>query len=91
MSVYVDNLKVVGSIRAGFCGWQDKRACHMMADTEEELETMRKRLRLRPSWRHDDHYDLTECKRADAIRSGAISVSATDLVALRQRRRLDRE
>jgi len=87
MSVYVDDLKVVGLIRAGFCGWQDKRACHMMADTEEELETMRKRLRLRRSWRHGDHYDLTAHKRKQAIHNGAAGVSSEYLVSLRQSKR----
>lgn len=87
MAVYVDELRAVGYTRAGWAGRRTKQACHLMADTEEELEATRKRLGLRPSWRHGDHYDLTYGKRCDAIRLGAVCVTSLELVQLRRAKR----
>jgi len=84
VSVYVDELQLV----AASPRWRFTLACHMMADTDAELEAMASSLCLRQEWRHGDHYDLTWIKRAAAIKLGAQSVSAEDLVALRQRARV---
>ena len=77
MSVYVDPLFNTE-------GWSDKwpypEACHMMADTDEELHEMAAKLKLRRSWHQScpphsvSHYDLTRNKRYHAIRLGAIEV-----------------
>ena len=84
MSVYVDELRLV----AASPRWPFALACHMMADTDAELEAMAISLCLRQEWRHGDHYDLTRRKRAAAIKLGAMAVFTEDLVALRQRARV---
>lgn len=86
MAVYVDQLRPVEYPWAGLVA-ADRRACHLMADTEEELEEFCRRLHLKASWRHGDHYDLTESKRRQAIRLGAVEVDATKLIQLRRRNR----
>lgn len=59
--------------------------CHMVSDeSEEELHSFARLLGLRRSWFQDDevfpHYDLIPNKRHQAIRLGAVSVSARELV-----------
>jgi len=85
MSVYVDQLAKVPANSPAH-----KRmtySCHMMADTEEELELFRRALRLRREWRHGDHYDLAPLKRSAAIVLGAIEVDTEDLAEIRRRRK----
>lgn len=58
---------------------------HMMADTEEELDAMADRLGLLRTWKQKHplrppHYDLSQSKRAEAIRQGAREVTARELV-----------
>ena len=61
--------------------------CHMFADTEEELEEMRRKLGLRREWRQGAetwkemtrigdivHYDIAKSKRKLAIQYGAIAL-----------------
>lgn len=84
MTVYVDELRTppvnapATFRRAGFF-------CHMMADTDEELEAMATRIGLRKGWRHEDHYDLTWMRRIRAVRCGAVEVTARELVKIRKR------
>lgn len=74
MSVYVDDMFLDG--------W-----CHMMADTDEELEGIARELKLKPRWRHGDHYDVRPRKRALAVKMGAIEVKPMFLVNIRRQRR----
>lgn len=79
MAVYVDGLEDYGSkgIR-----------CHMVADTPEELESMRKRLGIKASWLHTSvvggqplpHYDLSPHYRSKAVQLGAVETTAVDIV-----------
>ncbi len=86
MTVYVDELRQVISTQTSGCfGRRAPRSCHLMADTESELEAMAKGLELQKSWRHGDHYDLTANNRRLAIARGAVAVSARYLVRLRIR------
>lgn len=62
--------------------WPYHQACHLMADTDEELHKFAAKLKLRrechqpsPPTSHS-HYDLTKNKREWAIRLGAIEVDA---------------
>jgi len=74
MAVYVDDLrKTPPKFRPA--KWRYDQACHMMADTEDELEAMARRLQLRKTWRHGDHYDLTAEKRRQALAAGALSIT----------------
>ncbi len=81
MTVYVDNLRP----RPWVCN--PAYHCHMMAESDSELEAMARRLSLKPEWKHGDHYDLTAAKRHQAVEVGAVQVTARDLVRLRRERR----
>ena len=71
MSVYVDDLfeTTPGS------KWPYKQACHLSADSEEELHEFAKGLCLKRAWfqQHPtlSHYDLTTNKRLEALDMGA--------------------
>lgn len=79
MTVYVDNARIPATV-----GGHTSRWSHLTADTKEELHVFAARLGLRrtyfqtckagncppatcPHW----HYDVTEGKRAQALRLGA--------------------
>ena len=80
MTVYVDELRNYPVSPR----WRYGLACHMTADTLEELHAFAGKLQLRRAWfqphRHIPHYDLTARRRAAAIRAGAIEVKARDYV-----------
>ena len=61
--------------------WRGRRWCHLLADTEEELHAFAAELGLRRAWfQHkperpwQDHYDLPEEIRVEAVRAGAMEV-----------------
>lgn len=81
--VYVDELDDFGWVMYG----RPTQSCHMMADTDSALEEMARTLKLKPQWRHGDHYDLIPSKRKKAVEAGAIEVRAVDLVNLRRLRK----
>lgn len=74
MTVYVDDMRKparVGRIKA--------RWSHLLADTSEELHAFASRIGMRPEWVQypgtpKEHYDLTDARRADALRLGAQSI-----------------
>jgi hypothetical protein len=76
MSVYVDRLRD--------WDWKYGKSCHMYADTNEELHKMAARLGLKREWFQKStsgpHYDLTESKRALAVRLGVIEVDTETMV-----------
>ena len=76
MSVYVDNLFQVWPPNPQ---WRYPQACHLWADSLDELHAFAAKLQLRRAWfqnRQDfPHYDLTSNKRALAVRNGAIEMS----------------
>lgn len=82
MSLYVDELRpTTPSTR-----WPFTQACHMTADSHDELLDAAGRLRLSRSWlqaagqRHE-HFDLTTGKRQEAIRRlGAIETTGRECV-----------
>jgi hypothetical protein len=63
MSVYVDDY------RAPFRGM---KMSHLTADTDNELEAFARKLGLKPSWKRRNHYDVSESKRLEALKLGAI-------------------
>ena len=89
MSVYVDNI--------GPClrskKWPYREACHLVADSVEELHKFALRMGLRRDWFQCGsnllpHYDLTKGMRIRAVRLGAIEIGKKELVAMLQRFRL---
>ena len=77
MAVYVDPLF---NTEGWSEKWPFKQACHMMADSDDELHAFAARIGLKRAWhqpfpRHSvSHYDLTASKRKAAVAAGAIEV-----------------
>ena len=81
MAVYVDNLRPCMPNRF----WRYKQACHLLADTEEELHQFAEKIYLKRAWfqqksRRIPHYDLTAGKRRLAVAKGAIPLSDDEFV-----------
>lgn len=85
MSIYVDSLVEWGRRP----GWPYPSACHLYADTPEELHDFAARLGLKRAWCSDRtqpgsivlHYDLNASKRATAVGMGAEETDHRHLVA----------
>lgn len=79
MTVYVDDAFIQASV--AYRGRQIKtRWCHLTADTREELDMFAKTIGLSPNWIQAagtwrEHYDLTERRRAEAVKAGAVEVN----------------
>lgn len=89
MSVYVDEMAVCLKNRY----WPYDQACHMVADSVEELHAFAGRLGLMRSWFQSGklpHYDLTIGMRVKAVKQGAIEIDKEKfgeiLMKYRQRR-----
>lgn len=91
MSVYVDEMSVCIPNKR----WPYTRACHLVADSVEELQEFAIRLGMHPSWFQNKpelpHYDLTTRMRQKAVRMGAIELNSKKFVKLmrKYRRRAD--
>jgi hypothetical protein len=76
VTVYVDDMRLRARV-----GRLDARWSHMLADSEGELVEFARRLGLRPDWiQHAGdpalvHFDVTDTKRREALRLGAVSIS----------------
>lgn len=77
--VYVDDAGIWSAGRLWF---------HMMADTDDELEEMARKLDLNGNWRHGDHYELTANKRKQALTLGAKPITSKEMVELRRKRKV---
>ena len=74
--------------------WRGRRWCHLLADTDEELDALAEALGLKRAWfQHrdampwKDHYDIPDELRAEAIRAGAVEVDLRHVAAhIRARR-----
>ena len=78
MSVYVDTMVPCTYSKR----WPYKSACHMIADSVEELKIVANHIGLKPEWFQPlsfPHFDLTESKRKQAILYGAVSLSLQDM------------
>ena len=80
MAVYVDNLiPCIPNKKQPY-----KKACHLIADTEEELHAFAKSIGLKRSWYQEnssiDRYDLNASKRVQAVRGGARQLSNKQFV-----------
>ncbi len=67
--------------------------CHMVADTNDELHAMARKLEMRPIWFQSyakyPHYDLSKGKRATAVQLGAIEVDERKIIEVAKRSRDD--
>lgn len=99
MTVYVDDMRLTARVGRITARWS-----HLWADDEDELHTFAARLGLRCAWFQRDeprrdgsldpfwHYDVTDTKRQQAIRLGAVPVGwldAPDLMRARPPRARD--
>lgn len=89
MSVYVDDMRMQATV-----GQLNRRWSHMMADTTEELLAFAAKLRLRPEWIQypgtwKEHFDVTDAKRYQAIKLGAVQLETggPEWLALTERKR----
>ncbi len=74
MTVYVDDMRRPARVGRLNAVWS-----HLMADTDEELHAFAARLGLRRAWhqhpgRPTSHYDLTESRRREAVKLGAVEI-----------------
>ena len=81
MAVYVDPMRACMRTTR----WKWPIACHLFADTLDELHDFASRMGLRRSWFQPHprllHYDLTAGLRDVAIRQGAIEVDLAFVAA----------
>jgi hypothetical protein len=74
--VYVDDARIPARVGRISARWS-----HLMADSLPELLAFADRLGLQRSWLQDKasgvHFDVTEAKRAEAIRLGAIPIEVS--------------
>lgn len=96
MTVYVDDARIPATVRRIRSRWS-----HLTADTEQELHTFAARIGLQRSWYQTCkrkcapegqpcphwHYDVTEAKRAEALRAGAQAIGIREMGALASARR----
>lgn len=83
MTCYVDNARIP---------YRGMLMSHLIADTPEELWSMAGRLGLRAAWAQhvntwQEHFDISQTKRAEAIRYGAVEVTQRELVRILRDRR----
>jgi hypothetical protein len=79
MSVCVDKLNPCITSKA----WPYQRACHLIADSVEELIGFAQNIGLKKEWLQDKntpHFDLNEAKRKQAIANGAIALPVREFV-----------
>lgn len=72
MAVYVDDMKAEFR-RSPFA--RKYVMCHMIADDEADLHAMADRIGVKRKWFQGDHYDVTQTKRALAVKAGAIEIT----------------
>lgn len=88
MAVYVDDYKAQ---------FRCMKMCHMLADTDEELHEMAKRIGVsRAHWQSPEktsgsHYDICLSKRELAFKAGAVSITYREAAAMNARRRVTGE
>lgn len=79
MAVYVDPMFATVRTKR----WPYQEACHLVADTVEQLHDFARRLALAPQWFNPTgtlpHYNLTRKKRSYAITIGAIEIDRREL------------
>jgi len=88
MAVYVDPMSPCIQSKK----WPYDQACHLIADSVEELQEFAMTLGLHPSWFQAaggsmPHYDLVGSMRRRAIRLGAIQIDRKEFVKIMEKYR----
>lgn len=95
MTIYVDTAMIQATVPNGR-RTHTSRWCHLMSDQLDptELHAFAARIGLRrayfqtkPGRPIHDHYDVTEGKRWQALRAGAVEIDRDGMIALMRRRR----
>lgn len=91
MSVYVDDM--ITCLRNK--NWPYSKACHLVADSVEQLRVFALGLGLKPTWYQPKtipHFDLTASMRRKAIRYGALPISREEFAKFirKHRQRADK-
>lgn len=85
MTVYVDDMRAP---------YGRMVMCHMLADTDDELHAMAKRIGVARKWWQSpartsgSHYDIALTKRAAAVKAGAVEITYRQAGAMNTRRRV---
>lgn len=81
MTVFVDDMhaKPMGRLRR-------MKMSHMIADTEEELHAMARRIGVAREHYQEDHYDISLAKRALAVAAGAVEITMRQCGLMRSNR-----
>lgn len=71
--------------------WRYVTSCHLICDTADELDAIAEKIGLKPEWKQNpltaqEHYDLTESRRAEAIGFGAKKVKTSQFACIMQRK-----
>jgi hypothetical protein len=83
MPVYVDDMW-----RYAMGRFRGMRMSHMIADTNEELHAMARKLGLKRKWfQHSDHYDISLGVRKKAVKLGAIEIELRTLAVMAANKR----
>lgn len=73
MTVYVDDMRA----RYG-----RMLMSHMVADSDQELRQMARRIGVAQRWHQGDHFDVCQSKRALAIERGAVPITQRQLAKM---------
>lgn len=89
MAVYVDDM--AASFTPTHVQGRRYVMCHMMADTDEELMAMADKIGVNRKWiqrvRSGTHFDIAKSKKAQAIKLGAVEITAKEMAAYAWHRR----
>ena len=92
MTVFVDNAFIQATVRNNRFR-HTSRWCHLMCDGDDaELVAFAERIGLQAHWIQNPdtdhaHFDVTESRRAAAVKAGAVEISWRDTPALMDARR----
>jgi hypothetical protein len=70
MSIFIDNYN--GTFKGTFKGML---MCHMVADSDKELDKMAYKVGIEIKWKQEDHYDVCLSKKKLAIKYGVKEVT----------------
>ena len=85
MTVYVDDMKA--EFQSRHAPGRRYVMSHMIADTDDELHAMADKIGVARKWFQRDHYDITQSKKALAIKHGARAITLREIAYMANNRR----